>query len=79
VASYWDVGDADTAEVMKRFYRRLLSGHEKPSAALRDAQLSIAKERGWRSPRSWAAFTLQGDWERRRPAGWSGGVPPPSP
>ena len=79
VASYWDVGDADTAEVMKRFYRRLLSGHEKPSAALRDAQLSIAKERGWRSPRSWAAFTLQGDWERRRPAGRPGGVPPPPP
>jgi CHAT domain-containing protein len=64
VASYWDVGDADTAEVMKRFYRRLLSGHEKPSAALRNAQLSIAKERGWRSPRTWAAFTLQGDWSR---------------
>jgi CHAT domain-containing protein len=62
VASYWDVGDADTAEVMKRFYARLLEKHEKPSAALRQAQLSIATERAWRSPRSWAAFTLQGDW-----------------
>jgi len=62
VASYWDVGDADTAEVMKRFYTRLLDGKRRPSAALRDAQLSIATERGWRSPQAWAAFTLQGDW-----------------
>jgi len=62
VASYWDVGDADTSAVMKRFYRRLFVSHDTPSAALRNAQLSIARENGWHSPRTWAAFTLQGDW-----------------
>ncbi len=62
VASYWDVSDASTAELMKRFYRGVLVDRQSPSAALHAAQRSLARETGWRAPRIWAAFTLQGDW-----------------
>ena len=62
VASLWDVDDRATAELMKRFYRQMLVGGMKPSAALRAAQNSLMAERGWESPYYWAGFTFQGDW-----------------
>src|SRR5262249_42265471 len=60
VASLWSVDDRATAQLMKRFYRGMLSEGMRPAAALRAAQLSLLNERGWSAPYYWAAFTLQG-------------------
>jgi CHAT domain-containing protein/tetratricopeptide (TPR) repeat protein len=62
VASLWHIDDRTTAEVMKRFYERLLARGERPAAALRAAQVSLWQARGWSMPYYWGAFTLQGEW-----------------
>jgi CHAT domain-containing protein len=62
LASYWNVDDVATAELMKRFYRNLFAESLAPSAALREAQLSMWREKRWQSPFYWAAFELQGHW-----------------
>jgi CHAT domain-containing protein len=62
VASLWDVRDQATAELMRRFYRRLLRDGLRPAAALRAAQLSMLKEERWSSPYYWAGFVVQGEW-----------------
>ena len=62
VVSLWNVNDKATADLMKRFYRGVLREKLTPSAALRAAQIEIWKQRQWRSPYYWAAFTVQGDW-----------------
>ena len=63
VASLWRVDDAATAELMRRFYEGML-GREKlvPAAALREAQLSIARQKRWSHPYYWSGFVLQGEW-----------------
>lgn len=63
VVSLWDVSDDTTTELMTRFYRQMLQEHLPPSEALRAAQLSMAHDPNpkWRSPRTWAAFVLQGE------------------
>jgi CHAT domain-containing protein/tetratricopeptide (TPR) repeat protein len=61
VASLWSVDDMATAELMTRFYSRLLVRNQTPSAALRAAQVSLLKDKKWKSPYYWAAFTLQGE------------------
>ncbi|HEY5883587.1 MAG TPA: CHAT domain-containing tetratricopeptide repeat protein [Pyrinomonadaceae bacterium] len=63
VASLWKVSDKATAELMKRFYEKMLKGGLKPSAALRAAQVSMLKERQWSAPYYWAGFVLQGEWK----------------
>ena len=63
VASLWQVDDLATAELMKRFYRGMLKDGMRPAAALRAAQLELAKEKRWSSPFYWAAFVLQGEWK----------------
>ena len=60
VASYWDVKDAATAELMRRFYRALFTEQLPPAAALRAAQRSMRSEERFRSPYYWAAFSLYG-------------------
>jgi CHAT domain-containing protein/Tfp pilus assembly protein PilF len=62
VASLWTVPDVSTAELMTRFYRGMLVDHLRPAAALRQAQVSIGKDRRWARPYYWAAFTVQGEW-----------------
>jgi CHAT domain-containing protein/Tfp pilus assembly protein PilF len=64
IASLWKVDDQATSELMERFYQGML-GPERLSAAgaLRQAQLSIWKEKQWREPYYWAAFVLQGEWK----------------
>jgi CHAT domain-containing protein len=61
--SLWDVNDAATAELMKRFYRAMLVEGLRPAAALRAAQVSLWKQKKWRTPYYWAAFQLQGEWK----------------
>ena len=62
LVSLWDIHDEATAELMTRFYTRLL-GRDKlsPAAALRAAQVSMAHNKRWSSPYYWAGFTLQGE------------------
>jgi CHAT domain-containing protein len=63
VASLWNVQDDATAELMKRFYAKML-GREKlrPAAALRAAQIEMWKTKLWQPPYYWAGFVLQGEW-----------------
>lgn len=63
MASLWQVNDAATAELMKRFYRRMLQDGMRPAAALRTAQIEMWKRPYWRSPFYWGAFVLQGEWK----------------
>jgi CHAT domain-containing protein len=64
VASLWKVDDEATAELMKRFYQKMLGAEKlRPAAALRDAQVSMWEEKRWQSPYYWAAFVLQGEWK----------------
>jgi CHAT domain-containing protein/predicted negative regulator of RcsB-dependent stress response len=64
VASLWKVDDRATSELMKRFYQGMLGTEAlRPAGALRQAQLSIWKEKQWREPYYWAAFVLQGEWK----------------
>jgi CHAT domain-containing protein/tetratricopeptide (TPR) repeat protein len=67
LASLWPVRDRATAELMRRFYHALFRDGLPPSTALRQAQVSLWKERAWRDPYFWAAFTLQGDWKVEAP------------
>lgn len=63
VASLWQIEDRVTAELMDRFYQRMLGQGLRPAAALRAAQVSMWKDKRWRAPHYWAAFTLQGEWK----------------
>lgn len=62
VASLWNVDDRSTAELMARFYRGMFKDGLLPSAALRQAQLSLLREKRTASTYMWGAFVLQGDW-----------------
>lgn len=63
VHSLWEVSDESTAELMARFYRRLLEDDRPPQTALREAQLSMQTDERWSEPFHWAGFVFQGDWE----------------
>lgn len=63
VASLWQVEDGATADLMTRFYQRMLKEKLPPSAALREAQIAMLKEKNSAHPFYWAGFTLQGDWK----------------
>ena len=63
VASLWQVEDESTSELMKSFYRRVLSTPRlSPAAALREAQVEIMRNPRWRDPYYWAGFVFLGDW-----------------
>lgn len=60
--SLWDVNDEATAELMARFYKEMLGTKKlSPTAALRQAQLSMSKDTRWSNPYYWAGFILQGE------------------
>lgn len=62
MASLWNVDDQRTAELMKRFYEKVLKDRMQPSAALRAAQLEMWRSEN-NSPYYWGAFVLQGEWK----------------
>jgi CHAT domain-containing protein len=62
IVSLWNVNDRATADLMAAFYRRMLREHKRPSAALREAQLEMRKQKQWESPYYWAAFVQHGEW-----------------
>jgi CHAT domain-containing protein len=61
-ASLWNVKDEATAELMKRFYEKMLKEGMRPAAALRAAQVSMWRDKRWEAPYHWAGFMLQGEW-----------------
>ncbi len=63
VVSLWNVNDKATAELMAKFYQKMLKGNERPAAALRAAQVEMSRQKQWQSPYYWAAFVLQGEWK----------------
>ena len=69
VASLWKVDDEATAELMKHFYTGLFQKGLPPAAALRDAQLELAKYPRWQSPYYWAGFVIQGQYEQKEQFG----------
>jgi CHAT domain-containing protein/tetratricopeptide (TPR) repeat protein len=62
IASLWEVSDIATAGLMKRLYAGILKRGLSPAAALRAAQLEMARDPRWASPYFWSGFVLQGDW-----------------
>ena len=63
VASLWKVSDNATAELMNRFYQKMLTEGLRPAAALRAAQVSMLKQKQWGAAYYWAGFVLQGEWK----------------
>ncbi len=63
VVSLWSVNDRATAELMAKFYGKMLKENQPPAAALRAAQVEMWRQRHWQSPYYWAAFILQGEWK----------------
>ena len=63
VASLWNVSDAGTAELMRRFYQAMEKQGMRSAAALRAAQVQMWKQQRWRDPYYWAGFQIQGEWK----------------
>jgi CHAT domain-containing protein len=62
MVSLWEVNDQATSHLMARLYRELLGKRRlSPAAALREAQISLWRDRRWNSAYYWAAFALQGE------------------
>jgi CHAT domain-containing protein len=60
LASLWEVDDASTAELMRRFYGHIGRGVSK-AEALRLAQVALLRRRPTSAPYFWAAFQLMGE------------------
>ncbi len=64
LVSAWEVQDRSSAMLMVKFYRRLLGPKRlSASAALRDAQLEMWRDKKFTAPYFWAGFTLHGEWK----------------
>jgi len=63
VSTTWKIDDEASAELMKAFYGGMWGPRKlSPAAALRAAQLSIARQDQWRVPYYWAGHVLVGQW-----------------
>jgi CHAT domain len=64
MVTLWSIEDQATAEMMSRFYRRMLGSEGMtPAAALRATQEEMWREGRWSAPYYWGGFVLQGDWK----------------
>jgi CHAT domain-containing protein len=63
IGSLWDSDDKATAELMVRFYHRMVKDSMSPAAALRAAQLEMWHDKRWRPAYFWSGFVLQGEWQ----------------
>lgn len=61
VVSLWQVNDAATATLMRRFYEEIQQG-KSPAVALQAAQQWMATQKAYQNPYSWAGFVVQGEW-----------------
>ncbi len=64
VASLWRINDRAAAELMRHFYEAMFLQNLTPAAALRVAQIKMWQTGEWRFPHYWAAFVLEGEWNR---------------
>lgn len=62
VASLWAVDDRSTSAFMVEFYKQLAKPNISKAEALRQAQISLIKQREFRHPFYWAAFVMVGNW-----------------
>lgn len=63
IATLWFVDDEATMRTMTEFYHQFQSYPEYSKAqALREAQLSLLKQKRYRHPAYWAPFLLIGNW-----------------
>jgi CHAT domain-containing protein/tetratricopeptide (TPR) repeat protein len=64
MVTLWSIEDQATAEMMSRFYRRMLGSEGMtPAAALRATQEEMWRGGRWSAPYYWGGFVLQGDWK----------------
>jgi CHAT domain-containing protein len=61
IVSQWSVHDTATAQLMSRFYRNLQAGQGKADS-LRQAALSLRKQKAFAHPYYWSPFVLVGGW-----------------
>ncbi|MGV3719464.1 MAG: CHAT domain-containing protein, partial [Actinomycetota bacterium] len=62
VTSQWQVPDDSTRTLMIQFYRRLLRDGADRAEAIRQAQLTLFRDKRYAHPYHWAPFTLSGQW-----------------
>ncbi|WP_333360611.1 CHAT domain-containing protein [Microcoleus sp. herbarium14] len=62
-ATLWQVNDESTAIFMTEFYRQLASAKSSKAEALRNAQLTLLRNREYQNPYFWAPFVLVGNWQ----------------
>jgi CHAT domain-containing protein len=62
-ATLWQVNDESTAIFMAEFYKQLASYKTSKAEALRNAQLTLLKNRDYQNPYFWAPFVLVGNWQ----------------
>lgn len=58
MSSLWQVSDRSTGRLMQHFYRSYLADNTTAAAALRQAQLTLAKQPGREHPYHWAGFVV---------------------
>lgn len=64
ISSSWKVDDEATLLLMKNFYKTLADENLTPSEALRKAQIKMYQDSPYKSPFYWAAFTVQGEYNK---------------
>ncbi len=62
-ATLWQVNDESTAIFMTEFYKQLATSKSSKAEALRNAQLTLLKNREYQNPYFWAPFVLVGNWQ----------------
>ena len=62
LASLWAVDDQSTSAFMVEFYKQLSQPNMSKAQALRQAQISLIKQSGFKHPFYWAPFVLIGNW-----------------
>ena len=62
LATLWSVNDRATAKLMSDFYYELSDRHLTKADAVRQAQLSLLRTRGYEHPFYWASYVLLGNW-----------------
>lgn len=62
LATLWSVNDRATTKIMANFYHQLSEEHLPKAQAIRQAQLSLLRDRQYAHPFYWAAYVLLGNW-----------------
>jgi CHAT domain-containing protein/Tfp pilus assembly protein PilF len=63
VTTLWPIEDQSSSELIRIFYRNMLTRRMSVSSALRQAQIEMWKDPRRRAPRYWAGFIAEGEWK----------------